>query len=219
MTTDADSDSPLEDLSGKWGVRVSYRVRGSSKAGFGPGIKVQLLPVGDSFELRAYRRTPENVLFQVPVIASMQPDHMAMTDRFEDNPYLVRYNERQKKYAWALKSVYDSGAHLSFGTDSPVTVLDPFVTIYRAVTRLANDGEPKGGWNPEQKMKMEDVLHCYTLEGYYAVGREHELGTLEEHKYADFIVLDRNLLTISPDAIRDTKVLLTVVNGKDVFER
>jgi predicted amidohydrolase YtcJ len=153
------------------------------------------------------------------VIASMQPDHMAMTDRFKDNPYRVRYNDRQKKYAWALRSFYDAGAHLTFGTDSPVTVLDPFVTIYRAVTRLANDGEPAGGWNPEQRMAMEDVLHCYTLEGYYAVGREHELGTLEAGKYADFIVLDQNLLTISPDMIRDTKVLLTVVGGKAVFGR
>jgi predicted amidohydrolase YtcJ len=164
---------------------------------------------------------PEDIerTVRIGAIPSMQPDHMAMTERYAENPYLVRYNDRQKKFAWALKSFYDAGAHLAFGTDAPVTVLNPFVTIYRAVTRQANDGEPAGGWNPEQRMRMEDILHCYTLEGYYGVHREDELGTLETGKLADFIVLDQNLLTIPPEQIRDTNVLLTVVGGQAVYER
>jgi predicted amidohydrolase YtcJ len=163
---------------------------------------------------------PEDVerTAKLNIIPSMQPDHMAMTDVYSENPYLVRYNERQKKYSWALKTFWDSGAKLAFGTDAPVTTMNPFVTIYRAVTRKANDGEPAGGWNPEQKMPMADVLHCYTARGAYGVHREDEMGTLEVGKLADFIVLDQNLLDVPAEKIRDTKVLMTVVGGRPVYE-
>lgn len=152
------------------------------------------------------------------VIASMQPEHLAMTDIFEENPYLIRYNERQKKYAWAIKSFMDAGAVVSFGSDCPVVTNNPFVGIYRAVTRVHNDGKPEGGWNPEQKISMEDALHAYTLNGYYGVKREHELGTLEKGKLADLIVLDQNLFAIDPERIRETNVVLTMVDGDIVYE-
>lgn len=153
------------------------------------------------------------------VIASMQPEHLAMTDVFEENPYLIRYNERQKKFAWPIKSIMDAGAVVSFGSDCPVVTNNPFVGIYRAVTRVHNDGKPEGGWNPEQKISMEEALHAYTLNGYYGVKRENELGTLEVGKLADLIVLDQNLFTVDPERIRETNVLLTVVDGKIVYEK
>lgn len=153
------------------------------------------------------------------VIASMQPEHLAMTDIFEENPYLIRYNERQKKFAWPIKSIMDAGAVVSFGSDCPVVTNNPFVGLYRAVTRVHNDGEPKGGWNPEQKISMEEALSAYTLNGYYGVKREYELGTLEVGKLADLIVLDQNLLTIKPEKIRDTNVILTIVDGRIIYER
>lgn len=152
------------------------------------------------------------------VIASMQPEHLAMTEVFEENPYLIRYNERQKKFAWAIKSIMDAGAVVSFGSDCPVVTNNPFVGIYRAVTRVHNDGKPEGGWNPEQKLSMEDALHAYTLGGHYGVKREHELGTLEKGKLADMIVLDQNLFTIGSEKIRDTNVILTMVDGKIIYE-
>lgn len=152
------------------------------------------------------------------VIASMQPEHLAMTDVYEENPYLVRYNERQKQFAWPIKSLMDAGAVVSFGSDCPVVTNDPFVGLYRAVTRVHNDGKPEGGWNPGQRISMEEALHAYTLNGYYGVRREHELGTLERGKLADLIVLDQNLLTAEPEKIRDTRVILTVVDGRIVYE-
>ncbi|MDR0851488.1 MAG: amidohydrolase [Clostridiales Family XIII bacterium] len=155
---------------------------------------------------------------RIGVIASMQPEHLAMTNVFSENPYLIRYNERQKKYAWPIKSLMDAGAVVCFGSDCPVVTNNPFVGLYRAVTRVHNDGEPKGGWNPEQKISMADALHNYTLAGYYGVHREHELGTLETGKLADFIVLNQNLLDIPADKIRETNVLLTVVDGNVVYE-
>lgn len=155
---------------------------------------------------------------KLAVIASMQPEHLAMTEIFDENPYLIRYNERQKKFAWAIKSIMDAGAVVSFGSDCPVVTNNPFVGIYRAVTRVHNDGKPEGGWNPEQKISMEEALHAYTLNGYYGVKREHELGTLEKGKLADLIVLDKNLLAIDPSRIRETNVILTMVDGRIVYE-
>lgn len=153
------------------------------------------------------------------VIASMQPEHLAMTEVFEENPYLIRYNERQKKFAWAVKSIMDAGAVVSFGSDCPVVTNNPFVGIYRAVTRVHNDGKPVGGWNPEQKISMAEALHAYTLNGWYGVKREHELGTLEKGKLADLIVLDQNLFDVDPESVRDTNVILTMVDGKIVYEK
>ena len=153
------------------------------------------------------------------VIASMQPEHMAMTDVFSENPYLIRYNERQQKFSWPISSLMSSGAVVSFGSDCPVVTNNPFVGLYRAVTRLHNDGEPKGGWNPEQRISIEEALHAYTLNGYYGVGRENELGTLEKGKLADLVVLDQNLLDIPAEKIRDTSVAMTIVDGKIVYEK
>lgn len=156
---------------------------------------------------------------KINVIASMQPEHLAMTNKFEENPYLVRYNERQIKFCWPIKSLMNAGAVVAFGSDCPVVTNNPFVSLYRAVTRMHNDGKPEGGWNPEQKVSMEEALDAYTLNGYYGVHREDELGTLEEGKLADLIVIDQNLLKITPDKIRDTTVVLTMVDGKIVYEK
>ncbi|MDD4509057.1 MAG: amidohydrolase family protein [Eubacteriaceae bacterium] len=156
---------------------------------------------------------------RLPVIASMQPEHLAMTDVFAENPYLVRYNERQKKFCWPIKSIMYAGAVVSFGSDCPVVTNNPFVGIYRAVTRVHNDGEPKGGWNPEQKVTMAEALHAYTYNGYYGVKREKELGTLEPGKLADLIVIDQNLLTIPHEEIRGSNVIFTMIDGKVVYEK
>ncbi len=67
------------------------------------------------------------------------------------------------------------------------------------MTRLHDDHRPIGGWNPEQKLSIEEALDSYTLQGAYAVHRENELGTLEAGKLADFVILDQNLLKIDPE--------------------
>jgi len=153
------------------------------------------------------------------VIASVQPSHMAMMDVFDESTYLGAFNERQKKMSWAIKSFMNAGVTVVFGSDCPIVSNDPFLALYRAVTRLHDDGKPEGGWNPEQRISMEDALDAYTLKGAFAVGREHELGTLETGKLADFIVLDRNLLKIGAEEIRGTKVLKTFVEGRCVYVR
>jgi predicted amidohydrolase YtcJ len=151
------------------------------------------------------------------VIASIQPAHIAMMDVFDESTYLGAFNKRQKKMSWAIRSFMDAGVIVAFGSDCPIVSNDPFLALYRAVTRLHNDGKPEGGWNPEQRISMEDALEAYTLNGAYGVGREDELGTLEKGKLADFIVLDRNLLKIDAEEIRGTKVLKTFMDGKCVY--
>ena len=108
---------------------------------------------------------------------------------------------------------------IAFGSDCPVVDNNPFLEIYRAVTRVHNDGKPKGGWNQDEKLTIEEALHAYTYGSAYGVGRENEIGTIEEGKLADLIVLDRNLFEIDVEAIRSTDVEMTLMNGEIVFKK
>jgi predicted amidohydrolase YtcJ len=91
--------------------------------------------------------------------------------------------------------------------------------IYAAVTRRTLDGEHPDGWVPEQRIGVEDALRAYTIGSAYAAFEEHEKGTLEAGKLADFALLERDITRIPPEEIRDVKVMLTVVGGQAVFER
>lgn len=155
---------------------------------------------------------------ELGVIASMQPEHMA-SDEFSNHTYIERLGQEREPYMWPIKTLTDSGAKMAFGSDFPVVDIDPFTEIYRAVTRLHNDGEPKGGWNPQEKITLAEALKHYTLGSSYGVFREDELGSLESGKLADIIVLDRNLFNVDSEQIRETHVELTVVDGKVVYEK
>src|SRR5699024_4604444 len=97
--------------------------------------------------------------------------------------------------------------------------MDPLLEIYRAVTRIHNDGKPDGGWNPKEKITLADALCHYTVDAAYGVFREKDLGTLEVGKLADIVVLDRNLFEVPAEEIRDAKVTLTMMDGKVVYEK
>ena len=155
---------------------------------------------------------------ELGIIPSIQPEHLALTQKFSENPYLPRLGKEREKYLWAFKSLLNSAGVLSIGTDCPVVDNDPFLEIYRAVTRLHNDGKPEGGWNPQEKLTMAEALSAYTLGSSFGVGREKELGTLEEGKLADIVVLNQNLFTIDAEKIRETKVILTIMDGKMIYK-
>ena len=116
---------------------------------------------------------------QLGVIPSVQPEHIALTQTFDDNPYPVTLGKERADKTWPLKSLYDSAGILAIGSDCPVVDNNPFLEIYRAVTRLHNDGKPEGGWNPTEKLTLYEVLRSYTFGSAYGVHREDELGTLE----------------------------------------
>ncbi len=155
---------------------------------------------------------------ELGVIPSVQPEHIALTQKFSENPYFITLGKERADKTWPLKDLYDTAGILAIGSDCPVVDNNPFLEIYRGVTRLHNDGEPKGGWNPTQKLSVYEILRSYTYGSAYGVSREDELGSLEEGKFADIVVVDRNLFTVDPAEIFDAKVLLTVMDGKIVYE-
>lgn len=152
------------------------------------------------------------------VIASMQPEHMAITGRFKDNIYPVRLGKERDPFTWPIKTLAESGAYMAFGSDFPVVELDPMLEIYRAVTRQYNDGEPEGGWNPQEKISISEALRHYTYGPAFGNFMEHKLGTIEKGKLADLIVLDRDLFAAESAELLEARVKLTVMNGNVVYK-
>jgi predicted amidohydrolase YtcJ len=153
------------------------------------------------------------------VIPSVQPEHLALTQRFADNPYHVTLGKERADKTWPFKSLLKSAGVLAIGSDCPVVDSNPFLEIYRAVTRLHNDGEPAGGWNPEQKLTLAQILKCYTWGSAYGVRREGELGTLTPGNFADLVILDRNLFTADAAELINGRVDVTVMDGKIIYTR
>lgn len=148
------------------------------------------------------------------IIASMQPAHCIY-----DLPWAEsRLGPVRSEGAYAWKSVLDAGGRLAFGSDWPVVPLNPLIGIYAAVTRSDTAGLPGGGWMPRQRLTVEEALTAYTLGSAYAEFMEHELGSIEQGKLADLVVLNRNLLTVHPADILRARVVYTIVDGKIVYE-
>ncbi|MEO5623524.1 MAG: amidohydrolase family protein, partial [Dokdonella sp.] len=101
----------------------------------------------------------------------------------------------------------------------PVESPNPFYGLHAAVTRQDHHNQPPGGWYPDQKMTLIEALRAFTLDAAYAAHQEKTLGTLEPGKWADFILIDRDLFKSSPEDIWSTKVLETWVAGKRVYQR
>jgi len=150
-------------------------------------------------------------LGQLSVIASMQPIHatsdMLMADR--------HWGARRNAGAYAWRTQLDSGATLAFGSDAPVEDFNPFLGIHAAVTRRRADGSPgPEGWFPEQRLTVDEAVRGFTLGAAYAGYRERETGSLTPGKFADLIVIDGDVYTCDPMAIKDTQVLGTMIGGE-----
>jgi len=149
------------------------------------------------------------------VIPSMQPYHAADDGRWawkRIGPDLI-------KGTYAFRTLLDTGARLTFGSDWTVAPLDPRVGIQAAVTRQTLDGKNPEGWVPEQKITVEEALRCYTVNNAYAMFAEDRRGMLQPGYLADLVVLDRDLTRIPPTSIEQTKVVATLVGGRVVFRR
>lgn len=148
------------------------------------------------------------------VIASMQPFHVIDDGRWA----WKRLDEKRLKGTYAFRSLLDSGVKLAFGTDWPVALLDPMMTIYAAVTRRTLDDKNPNGWIPEQKITVEETVRAYTIGSAYAEFQENVKGTISVGKLADFVMLSEDIFSINPNEIPKVKVLLTVVDGKIVYQ-
>ncbi|MFJ7855731.1 amidohydrolase [Peribacillus frigoritolerans] len=150
------------------------------------------------------------------VIASMQPDHMAASSR---EVYTSIIGPEREKNVFLTKSLLNTGASLALGTDFPVSIsLNPMRQIYTAITRVDSSGDPQNTWHPGQKLTLAEALQAYTYGSAHGCFREHELGTIEEGKLADLVVLDRNLFDIPESEVLETKVELTINDGKVVYK-
>ncbi len=149
------------------------------------------------------------------VIASMQPYHAADDGRWCER----RIGPERAKGAYVFRSLLDSGAVLAFGSDWTVAPLNPLTGLKAAVTRQTLDGEHPNGWLPEQKISLDEALRAYTVGSAYAAFAETVKGTITPGKLADLVLLDRNIYEVDPATLDQASVVLTVMDGRVVYER
>ncbi len=147
------------------------------------------------------------------VIPSVQPYHAIDDGRWAEKTIGDRI-----KTTYAFKSLFDANAKVAFGSDWFVAPPIPLEGIYAAVTRRTLDDQNPDGWVPEQKITVEQALTAYTINAAYASFEEKIKGSLEPGKLADFVIIDQDLTKISPEKIREAKILQTFVGGKAVFQ-
>jgi predicted amidohydrolase YtcJ len=151
------------------------------------------------------------------VIASMQPLH-SYPDNDTLDVWARNVGPERASRAWVWKSISEAGGRLAFGSDWPVVTLNPWQGIQTAVTRQTVEGTPKEGFVPSQRLSVAQAVEGYTLGAAYAGRREKTEGSLMVDKVADVIIVDRNIFEIDPHSISDTKVVITIVGGKIVYE-
>lgn len=152
---------------------------------------------------------------QLHVIPSMQPYHA-----IDDGKWAAkRLDSARLKGTYAFRSLLSTGANLTFGSDWTVAPLDPIAGIYAAVTRRTLDDKNPNGWFPGEKISVEQAVRCYTINNVYASFMENKTGVLKAGMLADFVVLSDDIFTIAPENIRNAQVLLTTVNGKEVYRK
>ena len=149
------------------------------------------------------------------VIPSMQPVHCITDKRFAEK----RIGTERSRWAYAWKSLADSGAKLAFGTDYSVEPINPMEGLYASVTRKDRKGEEGEGWFPMEKITMEKAIEYYTLGAAYSQFMEERKGKLKEGYLADITILSEDIFVSPEEMIMSVKADYTVVDGKIVFER
>ena len=151
---------------------------------------------------------------QLGVIASMEPIH-AYPDSVDVWSKMIGPGRLPLSFPW--RSLEKAGARLAFSSDWPACItVNPWRGIHNAVNRRTIEGQPEGGWLPDQRVSMKTALEAYTSGAAYASFEEQIKGTLEPGKLADIIVLSQNPFEIDPMKIHETQVLLTLVGGQPV---
>jgi predicted amidohydrolase YtcJ len=152
---------------------------------------------------------------QLGVIPSMQTSHQTSDAAMAMNR--LGWTRVQGAYAW--RSLLNTGVVIPNGTDFPVEFVNPLIGFHSAITRQDASGWPAGGWFPDQRMTRYEALESMTIWPAFAAFMEDVSGTLSPGKYADFTVLDQDIMTIAPEAILSTNVVMTVLGGTTVYQR
>jgi len=153
------------------------------------------------------------------IIAEVQPYHAIDDMRWMEE----RIGADRSRWAYAFRTLTDAGVTLSFGSDWPGTnaawyTADPLQGMYAAVTRQTLDGMPAEGWFPEERVDLETALRAYTVNNAWVAGEEALKGSLEPGKLADLVVVDRDPFSVPATAIKDLKVLMTILGGEVVYD-
>jgi len=146
--------------------------------------------------------------------ASVQPLHLT-----DDMQMIDKACGSRARWAYAFRDLLNAGTVLALGSDCPVASPNPFWGIHAAVTRQKRDGTPEGGWYPSQKLSVSEAVWGYTMGAAIAAGQENLQGSLTPGKLADLIVLDQDIFEIPAEQIHTTKVVMTVFNGKIVYQK
>ena len=152
---------------------------------------------------------------KLPVVLDLQPVFLETDMHWVSQ----RIGEERAAYSYRWNTYQKAGLVLTGGSDSPVEPFSPWINIYSAVARKDFDHYPAGGYQPEEKMSVYDAVCMFTKNLHYAAGQEQWLGTLETGKFADLVVIDRDIFEIPEDDIMDTQVLRTYLAGKEVYYR
>lgn len=232
-----------EDAHGEFGheVQSMEHIDSLTQEAYKAGFQVCVHAIGDRANqevLNLYERTFQSQLQEDPrfriehaqhlhpddiprfaelgVIPVMQAIHMA-----SDRPWAIDRlgRKRIEEGAYMWQELLQSGAKIVNGTDAPVEPLNPLPSFYASVARKTLKGTPEGGYEPEQKMTREQALKSYTLDAAYGAFMEDLVGSIEQGKYADFTILDQDIMTISEDQILSTNVVMTVIGGEVVYKK
>jgi len=159
---------------------------------------------------------PEDIarLARLNVVACVQPHNLALDMDMIDE--CVGENGR---YTYAFGDLLAAGIAMCLSSDAPVCDPNPLTNIHAAVTRCRSDGTPAGGWYPAQKISVAQAVRAYTLTPAIVGGRAGELGCLKRGSLADMVILDRDIYHVDPMEIIQTRVEMTIFDGRIVHRR
>ena len=225
---------PYADKAGHYGAMITpaAEMEGLAKRIAAADYQMNTHAIGDSANvvvLRAYQKalegetdrrwkvehaqviSPEDFdFFEENIIPSIQPTH-ATSDMYwaED-----RLGEERIKGAYAFRTLLDKAGKVALGTDFPVEQVSPFLTFYAAVARKDMDGYPEGGYRMQQALTREEALKGMTIWAAYSNFEEAEKGSIEVGKFADFVVLSDDIMTIPEATLPTVHADLVYLDGK-----
>ncbi len=162
---------------------------GRRKSGYEPRHRIEHAQVVSPLDFARFRA--------LGVVASMQPAHAISDKRWAQE----RLGEYRVLGAYSWHTFMAHGVAVPFGTDWPVEPINPYLGLYAAVTRQSTEGDPAGGWWPQERLSIEDAIRGYTAEPAYASFEEREKGQVAAGMLADLVVHSRDLLTVKPAEI------------------
>ncbi|MCC7243336.1 MAG: amidohydrolase [Acidobacteria bacterium] len=151
------------------------------------------------------------------VVASLQPAHGVPPAA--DDPWAANLGADRAARGWMSGSLLKAGARLAFGSDWPVVGLDPLLGIFVAVNRTSVDGEPDGGWGPDERLSLAEAIRAFTSGGAWASFDDQRKGAIERDMLADIVILSEDVFALPPESLLEAQVVVTIMDGKVVYRR